>query len=448
MTTIVTHNRFFHLDEIVAIALLKIFYLEKGSDCQIIRTRDEKTIQKYQNDENAFVIDVGFKYDQVMKNFDHHQKSLTETWSNGEQYSSCGLVWKWLKDNGFLTKQLTNNQIQKIESQFIKPVDLQDNGVKYFQEMNFVSASNRNHHSDKVIDGHFMRTLDIVKEFINNMLFLTENNDKDIFCKNYKVTKFTDFFASVILIRNYAFDKNFTEEKDLVDNTWKFITTDKHNEELIYMIDMEKQTFSINDIVVPFKGSLVKTIWTFYKDSNRLTQKMNDETISLMEKMFINHFSIGNTVKEMGYVFMFEKSNRGEKLILSALNNFFMNTFAAIRSEINANKQLSKYIKNSEKYDGIVLCDSNVKNAAMKISNTCKDKKIVIIPRDKKSWKVQIISKFSKELSMPKNWCGLKGKKLHDVSGETGLIFCHKTGFMCMFEGTKEDVLSFAGKLL
>ena len=61
MFNIITHSRFFNLDEVAAIALLDIFLL--NGKYNLIRTRDEKILQKHQADINSYVIDVGFKFE-------------------------------------------------------------------------------------------------------------------------------------------------------------------------------------------------------------------------------------------------------------------------------------------------------------------------------------------------------------------------------------------------
>ena len=57
MFNIITHHRFFHTDEVMAVALLDLFML--NGKYNLIRTRDNKIIKKHQNDLNSFVIDVG-----------------------------------------------------------------------------------------------------------------------------------------------------------------------------------------------------------------------------------------------------------------------------------------------------------------------------------------------------------------------------------------------------
>ena len=202
---VITHSRYFNLDEIAAIALLEIYHLK--DDYTLTRTRDEKTLNQAKKNDNTFVIDVGFEYDYSKLNFDHHQKEMTLIWDNGIPYSSCGLVWKWLKDNNKIDN-LNNNQIMKFESKFVRKVDALDNGKGVFPEMHFVTMSNRNHHDDKVIDNHFKRVLKLVK---NNILILMSNiieNKKDIFDGNKSYNKFIDKLTTASLFKNMLLMKN------------------------------------------------------------------------------------------------------------------------------------------------------------------------------------------------------------------------------------------------
>ena len=49
---------------------------------------------------------------------------------------------------------------------------------------------------------------------------------------------------------------------------------------------------------------------------------------------------------------------------------------------------------------------------------------------------------------MPQQWRGLSGNELNNISGLENLIFCHKSGYMCMLNGSKEDAISIAKKIL
>lgn len=68
---ILTHDGFFHADEVFAVAWLR--YNWHFFDVPLIRTRDKGIIEAALSDPNICVIDVGSTYDVKMLNFDHHQ---------------------------------------------------------------------------------------------------------------------------------------------------------------------------------------------------------------------------------------------------------------------------------------------------------------------------------------------------------------------------------------
>lgn len=450
MTKIITHNRFFNLDEIAAIALLDIFYLD--GEFEVIRTRDEDILNKYKADSEAFVIDVGFKYDEKMKNFDHHQKELTKVWSDGTPYSSCGLIWEFLKNEGAL-KSIPNNTKLKLESNFIKRVDAQDNGIKYFNEMNFVNLMNTNHHDDKFIDRLFNTALRQVTKVINITIDNINKNKKDIFCTNQPINGFMDSVTSFALLKNFAFnyEYKYNIEKDLIsfdfinlkNNPEKFILDFKNNK-FIQELDSESNVYNVD-------GFMTNFVWDFMKERGLFSQKMNNDTVLLMENAIINKFSFNEPFTEASHVAMFENSQYDHLKACRVMDRLVINLFQQVKNIHKNNKKIDKAIKQSENIDGVVFFKENIKSAVNRVSHMTDDKQLVIIPRDKKSWKIQIVPakrKEQNEISMPSKWCGLKGDSLKKRSGIDGLIFCHKSGFMCMFEGSKEDAIKFAQKII
>jgi uncharacterized UPF0160 family protein len=82
---IATHDGSFHADEVFAVAALMLL----GEPVSVIRTRDRETLAK------ADVrIDVGFRYDPVTGDFDHHQRDFDRVRPNGVRYASFGLIWR------------------------------------------------------------------------------------------------------------------------------------------------------------------------------------------------------------------------------------------------------------------------------------------------------------------------------------------------------------------
>lgn len=194
MINIITHSRTFHIDEIMAIALLKTYI---DSDFKIIRTRDSEVIKKHQENSEDFVIDVGFNYNHNMKNFDHHQKSFSESWNNGNLLSSCGLIWNYLKKEKILHQKMNKDMMRLIEDNLIKKVDDHDNGVKTFNELSFITMYNRNHHDPKVMDRQFNRALTAAIDYYHNFLSYLKSqlNDKKILDKAIKDAGCKEFIS-------------------------------------------------------------------------------------------------------------------------------------------------------------------------------------------------------------------------------------------------------------
>lgn len=440
-TNIVTHSRFFNLDEIAAIALLDIF--ELNGDYKLIRTRDEKILNEHKNNDKSFVIDVGFEYDSSKLNFDHHQNKMTLTWDGGIPYSSCGLIWKWLKDNNKLT-QFSNNEIMKIESSFIRKVDALDNGIKKFPEMQFVAQSNRKHHDDNVIDNHFKRTLYFVKNHISSLIKNVVDNVPDVSKTSVQFNPFFDKLTVASLIKNY-----YSREKIKMTATEKTLSFVENDKEVLFL-NFEEKTIIKDGVTTTVDKTFTEDIWNKIKSNKKvINQKMNNETIDLIEELIINPVLKGGTIPlNLSYIAMYEDSTHPEKDHFEAMNGFIHNVFADIRNTLKNNKEINKFINKSKDLKGIVLCDSNIKNAPNKISELCGDKVLIIVPRDKNSWKIQKLPHKNNEFLMPKKWRGLNKNEIKKVSGENRLIFCDKAGFMCMFEGTKEEVIDFSQTLL
>ncbi len=121
--TLVTHNGGFHSDDIFACATLQIYLDQKGKEHEIIRTRDEKVMQK-----GDFVFDVGGKYNPEENRFDHHQKGGAGIRENSVPFAAFGLVWKKF---GI---QICENEkiVEEIDRKLAQPIDAQDNGVDVY----------------------------------------------------------------------------------------------------------------------------------------------------------------------------------------------------------------------------------------------------------------------------------------------------------------------------
>lgn len=159
MIKVVTHDGEFHSDEIFACVLL-IHFLE--ADLDIIRTRNNDILSRYLNDKDSYAIDVGSEYNPNMLNFDHHQQSFNMLNDAGNLMSSCGLIWKHIKENCVL--EISDYVKAKIDS-FVDSIDKQDNGIEYFKDLDFISVMNKS--SD---DNKFYKALDFALFYFESKL--------------------------------------------------------------------------------------------------------------------------------------------------------------------------------------------------------------------------------------------------------------------------------------
>jgi uncharacterized UPF0160 family protein len=120
MKKIATHSGAFHPDEIMAVATLTLWLDKEGESYEVIRTRDQKIIDKAN-----FAVDVGGSYDPVLGRFDHHQEGGAGKRENGIPYSSIGIVWK-----AYGEKLVSAPAVwEGIDRRVAQPLDLHDNGV-------------------------------------------------------------------------------------------------------------------------------------------------------------------------------------------------------------------------------------------------------------------------------------------------------------------------------
>lgn len=169
MVTIYTHSQSFHPDELLAIALLQDTVL-RDIQTQVVRTRDPEVLKKAQADTQAFVIDVGFVCDPEALNFDHHQKTMSLAWPDGTPYSSCGLIWSWLREQGALASWGDDDVLDAFKERLVIPADKHDNGIgSPWPEGVFLTAYNRSANDNKQARAAFDRALAVAHDLLSNV---------------------------------------------------------------------------------------------------------------------------------------------------------------------------------------------------------------------------------------------------------------------------------------
>lgn len=173
-----THNGIFHSDEVVACAIIKLMveklYLSQDK-VKVIRTRDLTVL----NNECDYVVDVGGG------KFDHHQKGGNGQRNDGTKYASAGLVWRefgyvilYFMQN--MTIKEINETFNLIDENFIKKVDMEDNGELTSEHIfsyikNFLPNWNEeNPNYDKAFDTALEVTLNVLTSLIKKSISIIQ----------------------------------------------------------------------------------------------------------------------------------------------------------------------------------------------------------------------------------------------------------------------------------
>ncbi len=115
----VTHNGKFHADEVMATAVLKKVYANRGQSLEVVRSRDLVTIASAD-----IVYDVGGVYDHERRRYDHHQLGALKR-ENGLTRSALGLIWLHY---GLEYCEGNERAAAKIDNVLVRGIDARDNG--------------------------------------------------------------------------------------------------------------------------------------------------------------------------------------------------------------------------------------------------------------------------------------------------------------------------------
>lgn len=145
MKTIAVHSSSFHADDCLAIYLL--LHTDEFRDAKIIRTRDPTVYNQCDA-----VVDVGEIYDHLLRRYDHHQVSCTDTFPNSKiPMASSGLVY--LHHGEEVIKNLCNELKLVFDEEnfdfiynylyfhYVQEIDAQDNGINPCNEKPYYNVS-------------------------------------------------------------------------------------------------------------------------------------------------------------------------------------------------------------------------------------------------------------------------------------------------------------------
>ncbi|MBU1046377.1 MYG1 family protein [Patescibacteria group bacterium] len=126
---IVTHSGTFHVDDVFAVATLKIFLTKKYGgmfykpQINVLRTRNLDLIK-----EDDYIVDLAGEYDFKKLIFDHHQIGGAGGRENGIAYSAFGLVWKDFGEEICGSCEVA----EEIDKKVTQPIDAMDNGMDLY----------------------------------------------------------------------------------------------------------------------------------------------------------------------------------------------------------------------------------------------------------------------------------------------------------------------------
>lgn len=184
--TVVAHSGTFHADDVFAVATLCLWAEENGKRIELIRTRDEKVIERAD-----MVVDVGSKYDPTTNRFDHHQRGGAGERENKIPYASFGLVWKHYGEDVCkkysISKKVEPKEIWKLLDQsLVSPIDARDNGlvvslpndlgVVDHRTSNAISLFNSTwiENSEESSDERFKKALEFAKDILEREVVWSE----------------------------------------------------------------------------------------------------------------------------------------------------------------------------------------------------------------------------------------------------------------------------------
>lgn len=133
--TLYTHNGAAHADEVFACAILSIIYPQS----EVVRTRDPEIIEKAKSDPDAFLLDIGLKYEPENLLFDHHQTEgagYRDKENKRWPYATAGLIWKHYGEQAVLAlhpnldKDALRETFRFIDLAVLRYIDAADCGVR------------------------------------------------------------------------------------------------------------------------------------------------------------------------------------------------------------------------------------------------------------------------------------------------------------------------------
>lgn len=141
IVTLVTHAGNFHSDDVVATAILELYFYDKGIKTKIVRTFKPDEMGYTDDTPNCVIYDIG------LGQYDHHQigdaaKHCIRIDTNEDgttverKYAAVGLIWKEIG------KEMVGKYADVIYDSIIRPIDNHDNGFGHNPLSTLIGATN------------------------------------------------------------------------------------------------------------------------------------------------------------------------------------------------------------------------------------------------------------------------------------------------------------------
>ena len=141
MVTLVTHAGNFHSDDVVATAILKLYFSYNGIATKVVRTFKPAEMDYTDDTPNCVIYDIG------LGQYDHHQigdaaKHCIRIDTNEDgttverKYAAVGLIWKEIGE------EIVGKYADVIYDSIIRPIDNHDNGFGHNPLSTLIGAMN------------------------------------------------------------------------------------------------------------------------------------------------------------------------------------------------------------------------------------------------------------------------------------------------------------------
>ncbi|MFA6397375.1 MAG: MYG1 family protein [Candidatus Paceibacterota bacterium] len=251
---IITHNGSFHADEIFTCATLSIFFEQEGKEFDILRTRDETAIKSGFNNQDIFLVDVGWINNPDKNLFDHHQIEGAGERQNGIPFASFGLVWKKFGERVCGSKEISD----ELDKKLVQSIDAFDSGIKLSEDIkkdvhsydlgNLIDAFLPSWKEDRNIqDGTFLKIVEVAKILIQREISKTKDNfEGEKFVE--EIYKNTEDKRIIVLDKGYPRDPVLSKHKEPLfvvfpkdaDNKWQILTIRDDSNSFVNRKDLPK----------------------------------------------------------------------------------------------------------------------------------------------------------------------------------------------------------------